>query len=429
MTQIPLEPHLFWPLLAIGGFAFALLPLFLTSPLADSLSTLFTSRWWRDNYVRFILCSVLVLLILSVCFYLFEITLGVRVLVDLLGEELAAPSSDGKPEKLRNLSYAIGALIAVLAGSATIFFSSLRVWINERNTTATEQGLVTERINSAVEGLGAEKDIGQGSQPNLEVRIGAILSLERIAQQNLDFHIQIVEILCAYVRQMAGVSRQDLLAEPRIDIQLVLTVLGRRRNEQREIERFSKSIAQPLGFRLDLSKSHLEGADLRGGDFSYTDFSGSKLIRARCSGSNFSGTVFDGSEFSGSRFNDCILDGALLIKPELKGTEFTQTTAKGTLFLEPVIDHSTQLGFQTTLGAAVYIGQNGPFTRDYSSFSGAFVGNWEKTKWGQPGSNTFHAAGQPSIPNFIDAWEEWLQSNALKFSHGTAEEFKRRVYT
>ena len=37
--------------------------------------------------------------------------------------------------------------------------------------------------------------------PNLEVRIGAIYALERIAQDSLRDHIQIMEILCAYIRE------------------------------------------------------------------------------------------------------------------------------------------------------------------------------------------------------------------------------------
>ncbi len=41
------------------------------------------------------------------------------------------------------------------------------------------------------------------SKPNLEVRIGAILALERLASQNLDVHVQIMEILTAYIRENA----------------------------------------------------------------------------------------------------------------------------------------------------------------------------------------------------------------------------------
>ena len=35
--------------------------------------------------------------------------------------------------------------------------------------------------------------------PNMEVRVGAIHALGRIARENLNFHVQIMEILCAYV--------------------------------------------------------------------------------------------------------------------------------------------------------------------------------------------------------------------------------------
>ena len=85
-----------------------------------------------------------------------------------------------KTVDIRNLSYVIG----VLAAAATLPFTMIRVWINERNAQATKQGLVTNRINTAVAGLGTEKTVkdraGVGtvreySPQNLEVRIGVIM--------------------------------------------------------------------------------------------------------------------------------------------------------------------------------------------------------------------------------------------------------------
>jgi len=71
--------------------------------------------------------------------------------------------------------------------------------------------LITDRINAAVLGLGAEKKVKvtenghviERTEPNIEVRIGAILALERIAKKNLDVHVQIMEFLCTYIRENA----------------------------------------------------------------------------------------------------------------------------------------------------------------------------------------------------------------------------------
>jgi hypothetical protein len=80
-----------------------------------------------------------------------------------------------------------------------------------------KEGHITDRINTAVEMLGAEKTVKHRSTddagkevtteetvPNIEVRIGAILSLERIAQDSTTHdrgrdHVRVMEILCAYV--------------------------------------------------------------------------------------------------------------------------------------------------------------------------------------------------------------------------------------
>jgi hypothetical protein len=162
---------------------------------------------------------------------------------------------------------------------------------------------MTDHINKAVEQLGAEKTVkllrivdGTGTtveeiSPKLEVRFGAILSLERIAQDSTNHdkgrdHVRVMEILCAYVRENAPASgakktlrdwweearktwddhpdrfevafckahsirEQDLtdiisvdsanrevdnFPKPRADIALALSVLGRRTADQRRAE-------------------------------------------------------------------------------------------------------------------------------------------------------------------------------------------------
>jgi hypothetical protein len=70
--------------------------------------------------------------------------------------------------------------------------------------------LITDRINAVVLGLGVEKTVNvtengqviERTEPNIEVRIGAILALERIAKENLDVHVQIMELLCTYIREI-----------------------------------------------------------------------------------------------------------------------------------------------------------------------------------------------------------------------------------
>ena len=172
------------------------------------------------------------------------------VWLDLLGEVVGnlseqlgtepPPVSDGAAR--RAYYYSVGLTITGLGALLAAPFILIKAWVNERTTTAAEQGLITERFTRAVEQLGAEKVVKmetplperdakgrfqkakesiERTEPNIEVRLGAIYALERIAQDSERDHIPIMETLCAYVRENAPASAaRDLnLAEwePRPD--------------------------------------------------------------------------------------------------------------------------------------------------------------------------------------------------------------------
>lgn len=188
-----------------------------------------------------------------------------------------------------------GALIVALLGAPVLIWSTV---LKHQTVRYQKEGHITDRITSAVEQLGAEKTVKvpgkdadgkditiEQTLPNIEVRIGAILSLERIAQDSTRYdqgrdHVRVMEILCAYIRENSNATPpQDFpepeweplkdnptdeeraahlekrrerfgrffaaskawkwakaLPEPRADIVQALLVLGRRTKEQRLIE-------------------------------------------------------------------------------------------------------------------------------------------------------------------------------------------------
>ena len=231
-------------------------------------------------------------------------------------------------EAIRNVGLAL----------AAVFGAPFLVWrsfVAQRQTDIAEQSQITDRINKAVENLGATRLLHdaegkQFTQPNLEVRIGAIYALERIAQDSLRDHVQIMEILTAYVREnakaedakrsphevfkeltintedSAGLSPEeafqtyeyraanpygwdpteldhrnlerwarDQLA-PREDIRLALQVIGRRSKSQIKQERTSR-------YQVDLDRSNLQGAKLSG-DFDFASFADARLDGATLEG-------------------------------------------------------------------------------------------------------------------------------------------------
>jgi hypothetical protein len=95
--------------------------------------------------------------------------------------------------------------IAVLTG---IYFA----WANLRNTQRTQaetlrltnEGQITERFTKAIDQLGATDNQGQ---PRLELRLGGIYALERIARESKEDHWPIMEVLTTYVRVHAPVQK------------------------------------------------------------------------------------------------------------------------------------------------------------------------------------------------------------------------------
>jgi len=79
-----------------------------------------------------------------------------------------------------------------------------------RRVIVAEQGHITDRFTKAIEQLGATT---AKNEPNVEVRLGAIYALERIARDSARDHWTIMEVLTAYVRKNASTTAQILTQE------------------------------------------------------------------------------------------------------------------------------------------------------------------------------------------------------------------------
>ena len=245
-------------------------------------------------------------------------------------------------DPLRDMGY-------ILLGLFGAPFVVWRAIIAQKQATTAEQGLITDRINKAVAGLGTEKTVkhlkkkDDGSRyalestvPNIEVRIGAIYSLERIAQDSERDHIQIMEILCAYIRQNAPAegaqdhgfgdweppedlaareaARQERFGEsrsegqvhtwaqnlkpPRPDIQTALEVIGRRSDDRIRFENDRKHRGESR-YQLDLRRANLQGADL-----SHLKLQKALLQASRLEGADLSWARLEGAFLHDARFSE-----------------------------------------------------------------------------------------------------------------------------
>ena len=140
--------------------------------------------------------------------------------------------SNLEDNEIRNLAFAFLGTVTGLGGLFGVYLAILRAKENtnqneiaKSQANTAEQGMITDRINKAVEGLGKR----DGKDPVIEVRLGALYALERIAKDSERDHIQILEILCAYIRTNSHQNSQSSGGlKVREDIQAAITIIGRR---------------------------------------------------------------------------------------------------------------------------------------------------------------------------------------------------------
>src|SRR5580658_3202078 len=93
------------------------------------------------------------------------------------------------------LDDARGQLLTLGAGlfaAGALVFTARNFTLSRRTLALTEQGQVTDRYTKAIEQLGSDK---------LDVRIGGIYALERVARDSVRDHPTVMEVLTAFIRE------------------------------------------------------------------------------------------------------------------------------------------------------------------------------------------------------------------------------------
>ncbi|MHB8103192.1 MAG: pentapeptide repeat-containing protein [Methanosarcina sp.] len=230
-------------------------------------------------------------------------------------------------------------LAQILGGVAigiSLYYTHKRISATEKSLIIAQEGQITERFTRAIDQLGNKK---------LEVRLGGIYSLERISKESKDDYWPIMEILTAYVRRNSSVNvdessyeycwidapistdiqdneitkkRAPEVKQLSLDIQAVLTVLGRRKytynNEEFE--------------RLNLSKTFLNRLTLSGAHFEGTDFKYSYLQRAFLERIHFENAKFTFAHLEVAELRECNLEGASFENGHFEGAYITKSNLK-----------------------------------------------------------------------------------------------------
>lgn len=188
-----------------------------------------------------------------------------------------------------------GRLLTLGAGllvAGALIFSAWNFTLWRRTFELAGQGQVTDRYTKAIEQLGSDK---------LDVRIGGIYGLERIARDSARDHSTVMEVLAAFIREHSRERWPPLPDKPgadaparttRPDVQAAVTVIGRR-NPRHD--------RQPVNLdAADLTGADLTGADLTHADLTHADLTGANLTRANLTGKNLTRADFTGADFTGA---------------------------------------------------------------------------------------------------------------------------------
>jgi len=196
----------------------------------------------------------------------------------------------------------------------------------QKTLEIAQEGQITERFTRAIEQLGSNK---------IEIRLGAIYALERIANESDKDYWPIMKILAAYVRMNSSVDRsrcanfstvfplsmdtknseiakKELLDMNKLsDIQVALTILGRRKYRYNNGESEKLDLCTTNLGMINLTMAHFEGAN-----FAMAHLEGTNFTQAHLEGANFSMTHLNNLTF----LRQANLEEANLMGASLAGT-------------------------------------------------------------------------------------------------------------
>ena len=229
------------------------------------------------------------------------------------------------------------------------YFTYQQLQSGRKQLQIAQQGQVTERFTRAIEQLGDDK---------VDIRLGGIYALERIARDSPDDRDTIIEVLTAFVRshapwppRLAGQYRADAPIEqvPEFqvrapDIRAALLVLARR----------DPPLSLSGGLMLhmtDLRSAFLGGAHLQGASLNNSSLQGARLTKANLQGAllydadlqraGLDGAQLQGAKLDGADLQGAFLDGADLQGASLRGANLQDTWLIGARFQNAQADPKT----------------------------------------------------------------------------------------
>ncbi|WP_067823504.1 pentapeptide repeat-containing protein [Actinomadura kijaniata] len=181
--------------------------------------------------------------------------------------------------------------------------------LNRRTLEQSEAVQVADRFARAIDQLGSDA---------VDVRLGAIYSLERITRDSPRDQPAVVDVLAAFVCR-SSLARLD--GEVPQDLQAAVAVLARRQTAN------DRGRLRLRGARLagvEMAGAALAGADLAGADLSDADLRGADLAGADLSGAMLQEADLTGAAAAGAVMGGVAARRVVLREADLRGVDLTE---------------------------------------------------------------------------------------------------------
>ncbi|MDI9394572.1 MAG: pentapeptide repeat-containing protein [Euryarchaeota archaeon] len=269
-------------------------------------------------------------------------------------------------------------LVQALLGVTIIigfYYMWRRVSIVEKELHISKDEQITECFTRAVDQLGAIDKFGKAV---MEIRLGGIYALERISKESEKDYWTVMEILTAYVRKnsssdivenkkatqismdiQANESKKSELPKAgkiSLDIQAILTVIGRRIHSFNDGESTGLNLKKTYLKEADLTYAHLEYADLRWSHLERANLNWSHFERANLSETHLNGANLIDTKLEGAYLIKTYLEEAILIRSNLKRANLSYACLKNAILTEANLEKTIMI--KSNLEKTILTGSN-----------------------------------------------------------------------
>ncbi|MDN3357647.1 pentapeptide repeat-containing protein [Actinomadura sp. DC4] len=220
----------------------------------------------------------------------------------------------------------IGILFGVVFTAGSLIATALSVRTTQNELRNGQQGQITDRYTKAVEQLGS---------PTLDIRLGGIYALERLAIDSPRDDRSIYDVLTAFTREHDPKPAAKIPDRPTTDIQAALTIIGRRK-------------PRSDGFSADLDGIRVSNANLFKANLSGADLDGAKLYNANFARADLTRANLDGTDLTRASLTDVRLTDATLADVTLTIADLSHANLARALLYEAALDSATLTGADLT---------------------------------------------------------------------------------